>query len=104
MMNMSLKLEDVVLFYTENKIVYTIDKEGKKYVCEQNLSLLEEELGNTGFFRANRQFLINAEYIKGYKSYDKVKLMVDLAVPVTDQVIIVSQETAPYFRRWMNEI
>ena len=104
MMNMSLKLEDVVLFYTENKIVYTIDKEGKKYVCEQNLSLLEEELGNTGFFRANRQFLINAEYIKGYKSYDKVKLMVDLAVPVTDQGIIVSQETAPYFRRWMNEI
>jgi len=104
LMNMSLKLEDVVLFYTENKIVYTIDKEGKKYVCEQNLSFLEEELANTGFFRANRQFLINAEYIRGYKSYDKVKLLVDMAVSVTDQSIIISQETAPFFRRWMNEI
>jgi len=39
MMNMSLKLEDVVLFYTENKIVYTIDKEGKnlsKYMSTEN--------------------------------------------------------------------
>ena len=104
LMSISLKLEDVVLFYTENKIVYTIDKEGRKYVCEQNLSLLEEALGNTGFFRANRQFLVNAEYIRGYRTYDKVKLMVDLAVPVTDQLIIISQETAPSFRRWMNEI
>jgi DNA-binding LytR/AlgR family response regulator len=104
LMSVSLKLEDVVLFYTENKVVYTIDKEGRKYVCEQNLSLLEDALGNTGFFRANRQFLINAEYIRGYRTYDKVKLMVDLAVPVTDQLIIISQETAPSFRRWMNEI
>lgn len=103
-MSVSLKLEDIVLFYSENKIVYTIDREGKKYVCDHNLSGLEEVLGETGFFRANRQFLINADYIKGYKSFEKVKLMIDLAVAVTDHQIIVSQETAPYFRRWINEI
>lgn len=103
-MNVSLKLEDIVLFYTEDKIIYTIDKEGKKYVCDKNLSELDEELKGAGFFRVNRQYIINAEYIRGYKSYEKVKLTVDLVIPFADHLIIVSQETAPYFRRWMNEI
>jgi DNA-binding LytR/AlgR family response regulator len=39
-----LLLEDVVLFYTENKIVYVIDKQGKKYLLDKNLSDLESEL------------------------------------------------------------
>ncbi|MES1222773.1 MAG: LytTR family DNA-binding domain-containing protein [Bacteroidota bacterium] len=104
LMNISLKLEDIVLFYTEDKIIYTIDREGKKYICDKNLSELDEELKGAGFFRVNRQYIVNAEYIRGYKSYEKVKLVVDLAIPIADHLIIVSQETAPYFRRWMNEI
>jgi DNA-binding LytR/AlgR family response regulator len=104
MMSISLKLGDIVLFYTEDKIIYTIDKEGKKYICDKNLSELDEELKEAGFFRVNRQYIVNADFIRGYKSYDKVKLMVDLAIPIADHMIVVSQETAPYFRRWMNEI
>jgi DNA-binding LytR/AlgR family response regulator len=104
MMNISLKLEDIVLFYTEDKVIYAIDRDGKKYVCDKNLSELDEELKDAGFFRVNRQYLVNAEYIRGYKSFEKVKLTVDLVVPFADHLIIVSQETAPLFRRWMNEI
>jgi DNA-binding LytR/AlgR family response regulator len=104
LVNILLRLEDIVLFYTESKIIYCIDQEGKKYVCDQNLGQLEEELSDAGFFRVNRQYLVNAEYIRGYKAYEKVKLLVDLAINYTDHPIIVSQETAPYFRRWMNEI
>jgi DNA-binding LytR/AlgR family response regulator len=104
MMNISLKLEDIVLFYTEDKIIYAMDREGRKYVCDKNLSELDEELKDAGFFRVNRQYIINAEFIRGYKSYEKVKLTVDLNVPLADHLIVVSQETAPYFRRWMNEI
>ncbi|MBS1916175.1 MAG: response regulator transcription factor [Bacteroidetes bacterium] len=104
MMNVVLHLEDIVLFYTQNKIVYAIDKEGKKYLCDKNLTELEKELNEAGFFRVNRQYLLNAEYIKGYKQYEKVKLMVDLEITDTDHVIVVSQENAPSFRRWVNEI
>lgn len=104
MMNISLKLDDIVLFYTEDKIIYAIDRDGKKYVCDKNLSELDEELKDAGFFRVNRQYIVNAEYIRGYKSFEKVKLTVDLVIPFADHLIIVSQETAPFFRRWMNEI
>ncbi|MGC4034870.1 MAG: LytTR family DNA-binding domain-containing protein [Chitinophagaceae bacterium] len=102
--SISLRLDDVVLFYTENKIVYVIDRDGKKYLCDKNLGELEVELNESRFFRVNRQYIVNAEYIHGYKAHDKVRIQIDLISPVTDQLIIVSQETAPLFRRWMNEI
>ena len=102
--NILLRLEDIVLFYTESKIIYTIDREGRKYICDKNLTELEMELSEANFFRVNRQYIVNAEHIRGYKAYEKVKLVVDLAVPGMDHLIIVSQENAPYFRRWMNEI
>ncbi len=101
MENISLRLEDVVLFYTENKIVYVIDRLGKKYLTDKNLSELDQTLDENVFFRANRQYIININFIKGFKSYEKVKLQVDLTLPELNHNIIVSQETAPQFREWM---
>jgi two-component system, LytTR family, response regulator len=101
--NLSLRLEDIVLFYTENKIVYVVDKWSKKFIVDKNLGELEEELDAAIFFRANRQFIININYIKGFKSYEKVKLQLDLINPELNYSIIISQETAPAFRRWMQE-
>lgn len=102
MENISLRLEDVVLFYTDNKIVYVIDRWGKKYLADKNLSELEEELDINIFFRANRQYIININYVRGFKSFEKVKLMVDLTLPEINHSIIVSQEMAPQFREWMH--
>jgi len=103
MENISLRLEDIVLFYTENKIVYVIDQGGKKYLAEKNLGELEEELDDSIFFRANRQYIININFVKGFKSFEKVKLQIDLIIPELNHCIIISQETAPAFRKWMYE-
>jgi DNA-binding LytR/AlgR family response regulator len=101
MESISLRLEDTVLFYTENKIVYVVDRAGKKYMADKNLAELEESLDENIFFRANRQYIININFIKGFKSYEKVKLQIDLTIPELNHNIIVSQETAPQFREWM---
>jgi DNA-binding LytR/AlgR family response regulator len=103
MENISLRLDDIVLFFTENKIVYVVDQWGKKYLVDKNLGELEEDLDNTIFFRANRQYIVNINYIKGFKPYEKVKLQVDLILPDLNYCIIISQETAPAFRKWMHE-
>jgi DNA-binding LytR/AlgR family response regulator len=101
--NISIPLCDVVLFFTENKIVYVLDKWGKKYMTDKNLTDLETELDRKVFFRANRQYLLNINYIKGFKSYERVKLWVELNINDNTHPIIVSQETAPLFRRWLLE-
>lgn len=93
-------LEDVVLFYTENKIVYIIDKSGKKFLVDKNLSDLEEEVDSTIFFRANRQYLVNINYVKGYKIYERVKLQLELHTAL-NHCIVISQETAPLFKKWI---
>jgi len=101
--NISLRLDEIALFYTENKIVYVTDNTGKKYLADKNLTDLEEELDDTMFFRANRQYIVNINYVKGFKAYEKVKLVVELTIPELTHCIIISQETAPAFRKWMYE-
>jgi len=102
--HIALRLEDIVLMYSENKIVYAIDKFGRKFICEKNLTELAQELDSTIFFRANRQYIINAGYIRSFKTYEKVKLQVDLLLPDIKHQIIISQEMAVHFRKWINEL
>jgi DNA-binding LytR/AlgR family response regulator len=101
--NIALRLEDVVLFFTENKIVYVMDRCGKKYLSDKSLVDLEEELETDIFFRVNRQYILNMQYIRGFRPFEKVKLMVELTQAEIRHSIIVSQETAPSFRKWMHE-
>ncbi len=97
----SLRMDDIVLFYTENKLVFVTDVAGKKYIAENNLSDLEELLDNSQFFRVNRQYIVNINYIRGYKTYEKVKLLLELNIPELNHHIVISQENSSQFRQWM---
>ncbi len=101
--NIAIRLDDIVLIYTENKIVYVLDHQGRKFLIDKTLTDLQEELTEELFFRANRQYIINIDYVRGFKTYEKVKLQVYLTVPDIDHSIIISQEVAPAFRKWMSE-
>lgn len=100
----TIKMEDIAYFFTEHKIVFVVDKNNKKFLAENNtLSELEDELDNNLFFRANRKFIVNANYITRFKPVDKSKISVELTVAVNEE-IIVSQENAASFKKWINEI
>ena len=103
MENIAVRLEDIALIYTQNKLVYVMDRCSKKYVSDKTLSELEEELDNTIFFRVNRQYIININYVKSFKAHEKVKLLIDITIPEINHSIIISQETAPAFRKWMHD-
>jgi DNA-binding LytR/AlgR family response regulator len=102
--NIALKTDDIVLIYTEEKLVFAVDKDGRKYMVDKKLAELEEELDTNNFFRANRQYIVNIGFIKSYKTYEKVKLQVDLSMPNLNHHIVVSQEMAPFFRKWISEL
>lgn len=100
--NISILLENIVIFYSENKLVYIIDNNNKKFITDKTLSELEAELDSSIFFRANRQYIINLNFVKSYKSYEKVKIQVDLSILENNHFIIVSQIAAPHFRKWIS--
>jgi two-component system, LytTR family, response regulator len=98
-----LRLGDIVLLYTQNKLVFVIDQFTTKYICDKSLGELEEQLDSTIFFRANRQYLVNINYIRSFKPHERVKLLIGLTIPQINHLIVISQETAPLFKKWMSE-
>ncbi len=100
--NISILLENIMIFYSENKLVYLINSNNKKFLTDKTLSELESELDESIFFRANRQYIINLNFVKSYKPYEKVKIQVDLTIAENNHFIIVSQIAAPHFRKWIS--
>lgn len=101
--NIALKVEEIAFIYRDNTIIVAVDKEEKKYLCDRNLSALEQELDEAMFFRANRKYLVNIQFIRGFKAFERVKLEVSLSLPCCSHNIIISQETAPLFKKWIYE-
>ena len=102
--NISIRINDIVIMYTENKLVYVVDKDGRKFIADKHLGEMEQELDSNTFFRVNRQYIVNIGFVKSYKAYEKVKLQIDLTMPDLHHQIIVSQEMAPCFRKWISEL
>ncbi|MCW3113869.1 MAG: LytTR family transcriptional regulator [Segetibacter sp.] len=103
--NIALKIEDIALIYTENKLVFVIDGQtGKKYTTDKNLAELESELDPGIFFRANRKYIISINFIKAFKPFEKVKIQVYLTLADLAHEIIVSQESSKYFKKWIDEV
>ncbi len=101
---LSLKLEDIVYFFTEHKLVFAVDKNNRKFLCETNsLADIEASLDDDTFFRTNRQYIVNANYITKFRSIDKSKISIDLVLPLNEEMIV-SQENAASFKRWISKI
>lgn len=100
----SIKTEDVAYFYTEHKLVFLVDKEGKKYMAHaDNLTDLFAQLNKRMFYRANRKYIININFIRKYKPLDRVKLEVELSIPVNESIVI-SQENTSSFKEWIENL
>ena len=102
--HIAVKLDEIVLFYTENKVVYLIDRQRTQYIYDKNLSISEAELDPTIFFRANRKYIVNINYIKSFRAYEKVKLLLEFSIPDIPHQVIISQETSPDFKKWLTGV
>src|ERR1700760_395925 len=97
----AVRIEDAGYFFTEHKLIFLVDKDNRKYMAEKNnLSELEEELDKNIFYRANRKYIINANYIKRFKPLERSKISVELTLPVNEEIII-SQENSASFKKWI---
>jgi DNA-binding LytR/AlgR family response regulator len=99
----TIRLEDVAYFYTEHKLVFLVDKNNQKYIADKNnLSELEDELDDALFYRANRKYIISANYVKSFKQFER-KVAVELTISSKEE-IMVSQENIVSFKNWIKEV
>lgn len=95
-----LPIDAIAYFFSEHKISFAKTSEGISYMVDEPLIELERKLNPSSFFRVNRQYLVNINAIKNFRSNEQSKIVLELEPPVNDEVII-SKENAGNFRKWI---
>ncbi|WP_373709820.1 LytR/AlgR family response regulator transcription factor [Kaistella sp.] len=93
-----IQTDEVCYFYSENKIVYLQTKE-RNYPTDFTLDELQEVLDEKKFFRVNRQFIINSNYIKNIHTSPYYKVEMEFQ---PDEEITVSRDRVKDFKDWLS--
>lgn len=95
------KVSEIAAFYAEDKEVFLITHENKRFIIQHSVEELTSKLDPKLFYRVNRQFIISADAIQKVHNYFNFKLKVELkADPKLD--IVVSRSKTLSFKAWMN--
>lgn len=98
---LTLQVDDVAYFYSENKITFAVTTQAKEYVIDLSLDRLCEQLNPDHFFRTNRQTIVAIHAIKKIEPYFQNKVVVAVFPPFKDK-ILVSKEKISAFKLWLN--
>jgi len=88
---------EISCFFSENKIVYLQTME-RSYPSDFTLDELTEVLNDKTFFRVNRQFIINSDFIKNIHTSPGYKVELNFQ---PDEEITVSRERVKDFKDWL---
>ena len=91
--------DEVSCFYSENKIVYLQTKE-RNYPTDFTLDELQELLDEKKFFRVNRQFIINSNFIKDIHTSPYYKVEMEFQ---PEEEITVSRDRVKDFKDWLSK-
>jgi two-component system response regulator LytT len=92
--------ENIAFFYVkyESSVIVSFDRQ--EYFVSYSLEQIQSLVTDKHFFRLNRQYLINFHAVKEVEHYFARKLLVNLAVPVPDK-LLVSKEKVSGFLHWL---
>lgn len=89
--------QEVSCFYSENKIVY-LQTQDRAYPSDFTLDELEDALDEKKFFRVNRQFIVNSDYIKNIHTSPNYKVELEFQ---PQEEITVSRDRVKDFKDWL---
>ena len=90
----------VAYFVSDGKLSFMVTREARRYLVDGPLADIERDLDPRGFFRVNRQYLVNATAIVRFAAAGRGRLDLELS-PRADGEVRVSQERAGAFRAWV---
>lgn len=95
-------INEVAYFYIDSGTVYAYTTKKQKYILEQKLDIIENQINPDDFFRANRQFIIARNAVKEVNFYFNGRLSV-ITNPPAEEKVIISKAKAGRFKSWLNE-
>ena len=97
-----LAVNDISWFYKSNQVTYACTISNKKYVIDDALDKIQNEVSSVNFYRANRQFIVSKNAIENIAIYFNGRLIVNI-LPKPDEKIIVSKAKATDFKNWLSK-
>ncbi|QIH35937.1 LytTR family DNA-binding domain-containing protein [Sphingobacterium sp. DR205] len=99
---LSILVDDVAYFISENRITYLIMKDSQRYVIDATLEVLDAELDPEVFIRISRQFIVSFGSIESiyqlFNSQLKISLKPQLYEPVT-----LSRDRSSIVKKWLDK-
>jgi DNA-binding LytR/AlgR family response regulator len=95
-------VSEIAFFMADDRYLLAITNENKKYFYDSTLQKLEKQLNPSNFFRVNRRYLVNKNYITEIRTVTNSRLSLKLKVK-TEEEIIVSYQKNNEFKKWIVE-
>lgn len=92
--------KDILYFYSFEKGTYVKTGDGKDYLLDFSLDLVNEMIDPSVFFRINRKYLVSLKCISDVISYSNSRLKLKVHHP-TDDDFLVAREKVKAFKSWL---
>lgn len=69
-----IQIQDILYFFSENNATFIFTNENRQFLIPKSLEKIEGEIDNNKFFRINRKFIINKDYIHLVKITSRIEL------------------------------
>lgn len=96
-------MEEVAFFYTYAERVTLTTLKGDSYPVDKSLEALQQQLSESKFFRANRQFIVSRAAVKDIAVWFGNRLALNLVVDTPERIII-SKARVPEFKQWLQTL
>lgn len=97
-----LAAKDIAYICIDDKMVKIVSDDHKAYYSNQTLDELLEQLDESVFFRANRQYIVARSAIKDVSIWFGNKLALNLNIETPDKIII-SKARVSEFKQWFSD-
>ena len=98
----SIAVTDIESFFIEERSTFFITKESKTLDIDYSLDQLERMLNPNDFFRANRNYLINIQYIKDMIGYSGNRIKLKMQSGNYPEPVIISRDRVNAFKQRMD--
>ena len=92
---------EIAFFFSEDSLTQFMTHQNKKYIIEQSLDELEQQLNPADYFRINRKMIISIKSIKKISPHLNSRLKLVLQ-PDNSAEIFVARERVSDFKSWLN--
>jgi two-component system, LytTR family, response regulator LytT len=97
-----INVNEVTCFYYDEGVTMAVMKNHKKYIVDDTILELANQLDSDNFFQINRKYIVNIGAIVKISKWFNSRLKVEIGAELKEE-IIVSRERVTDFKNWLNK-